>query len=312
MTTAAATHPVEVDRDVVHDHVRHHVRHRGRYGACRALAALPAVAGGTLLMLVLTAGLGAWGLLVWLPWVSAPLLLSTRSGERAAVRTAYRFRPLTGRQEQLLAPARAAALGRCGLPSDRFDWYLSHGRQPNACVAGRRSVAVTDGALESFLAGRLPADLLAAVLVHELGHHATRASHCRLGATWLAAPGRLVFGLLLRLSIRLCGNQRPGPVTGLLALIATGIALTRLIRDEQWLSVAMGIGLVAAFVVTPLLDAAVSRASEHAADRYARTLGAGPDLARALTVLNPPSTRRWAKPLDQHPPVARRIDRLTM
>jgi STE24 endopeptidase len=308
MTTAAETRHHRGQR-----HVVRHVRRRGHYGAFRAVAALPAVAGGTLLMLVLTAGLGVWQLLVWLPWVSMPLLLSTRSGERVAVQAAYRFRTLTARQEQQLGPVRTAALDRCGLPLDRFDWYVSPGRQPNACVAGRRSIAVTDGALQSFLAGRLPADLLAAVLVHELGHHATRASRCRLGAAWLAAPGRFAFGLIMRLSIGLCGGRRPGPVTALLALIAMGMALTRLVQDQQWLPAAMGIGLAAAFVLTPLLDAAVSRASEHAADRYAHAVGAGPDLSRALTVLDPSSHRpsRWPRPLDRHPPVARRVDRLT-
>ncbi len=173
-------------------------------------------------MLVLTAGLGVWQLLVWLPWVRMPLLLSTRSCERVAVQSVYRFRTLTTRQEQQLGPVRTAALDRCGLPPDQFDWYVSPGRQPNACVAGRRSIAVTDGALQTFLAGRLPADLLAAVLVHELGHHATRASRCRLGAACLAAPGRFAFGLIMRLSIELCGGRRPGPATALLALIAMG------------------------------------------------------------------------------------------
>ncbi len=161
-------------------------------------------------------------------------------------------------------------------------------------------------------AGPKPATSLAAVLVHELGHHATRAGHFRIGAAWLAAPGRVALGLIVRVSIQLCGRQ-PGPATALLALIAMGVALTRLIQDQQWLAVAMGIGLASAFIVTPLLDAAVSRASEHAADRYAHVLGVGPDLARTLTVLNACSRRpsRWPRPLDQHPTVTNRQSRLT-
>ncbi len=219
--------------------------------------------------------------------------------------------PTSGTPRAAARPGAHRGTGSLRPAPDRFDGYVSPGRQPNACVAGRRSIAVTDGALQTFLAGRLPADLLAAVLVHELGHHATRAGRCRLGAAWLAAPGRFAFGLIMRLSIGLCGGRRPGPVTALLALVAMGMALPRLVQDQQWLPAAMGIGLAAAFVLTPLLDAAVSRASEHAADRYAHAVGAGPDLSRALTVLDPSSHRpsRWSRPLDQHPPVGRRIDR---
>ena len=112
------------------------------------------------------------------------MLVSTPVGERQAVRLALGFRPLSTSQRQLLEPVSAAALARCGLPGGAVYWYVQAGRQPNACVAGRRTVAVTQGALDSFLAGRLPADLFAAVLVHELGHHATWAGRYGLAASW--------------------------------------------------------------------------------------------------------------------------------
>ena len=67
-----------------------------------------------------------------------------------------------------------------------------------------------------------------------------------------------------------------------------------------------------ALLVTPLLDGLVSRASEHAADRHAVSVGAGPDLARALQLLaGPPGARRGvtARLLDRHPSVAGRLAR---
>ena len=68
-----------------------------------------------------------------------------------------------------------------------------------------------------------------------------------------------------------------------------------------------------ALQVTPLLDGLVSRASENAADRYAVSVGAGPDLARALQLLaGLPGARRGvaARLLDRHPSVAGRLARL--
>ena len=86
-------------------------------------------------------------------WVSIPALLLTRGGERLAVRIALGFRRLDARQQELLEPVWRALFARCELTADDVDWYVQPGRRPNACAAGRRSVAVTEGALRTFLAG---------------------------------------------------------------------------------------------------------------------------------------------------------------
>jgi len=96
---------------------------------------------------------------------------------------------------------------KCGLRPGTVDWYVQSGRETNACAAGRRSVAVTEGALACFVSGRLPADQLMAVLIHELGHHQTRAACFALSTTWPAAPGRAAFRFVLRLSLALCGRR---------------------------------------------------------------------------------------------------------
>jgi STE24 endopeptidase len=68
--------------------------------------------------------------------------------------------------------------------------YVQPARQLNAYAAGGRSVAVTSRGLRDYGAGRLSEDQIVAVLVHELGHHATGATRPMLTATWLAAPWR--------------------------------------------------------------------------------------------------------------------------
>ena len=130
------------------------------FGALRALAVLPAVCGGLLVAMTLTAGLGTAGGLLFLAWVGAGALLCTVRGERLAVRRMCRFRPPTQRERQLLGPVAMMALVKCGLRPGTVDWYVPPGREANACAAGKRSVAVTEQALESFVSSRLPADQL--------------------------------------------------------------------------------------------------------------------------------------------------------
>ncbi len=63
------------------------------------------------------------------------------------------------RDRALLLIGFVAALRRSELAALTVDQVAEHpnglspGRQLNACVAGRRSIAVTDGALQTFLAG---------------------------------------------------------------------------------------------------------------------------------------------------------------
>ncbi len=283
---------------------------RGRFGAWRALAALPAILGGTALMLVLTA---AWAPLLFVVWLGCALLWSTPPGERLAVRAAFGFRSLPPGRWELIAPVCAAALARCGVPAGAVRWYVKAGRQPNAWAAGRRSVAVTDGALEDFLAGRLPADLFAAVLIHELGHHATRAGRFALAALWLAGPGRLAFRAVLSLTMLLCGRRRLGRPTWLVIAVGAAVAIVQAGQQQQWSSVAGLSAIAFALAVTPVLDAAVSRASEYAADRYTASVGAGPQLARALLLISGSVAERRSlaqRALDRHPSLPSRLDRL--
>jgi hypothetical protein len=91
-----------------------------------------------------------------------------------------RFQPPSESERQLLGPVAMRAIIACGLRPGRVDWYVQPALGTNACAPGRHSVAVTDGALRSFVSGRLPADQLMAVLVHEIGHHETRVGPLRL------------------------------------------------------------------------------------------------------------------------------------
>ncbi len=279
----------------------------------RAVAALPSVTGGLLLMLVLTVGLGPWRTPALLLWFAVPLLIATRPGEAVMVRAVHRCRRPTLQEQQLLGPVVRGVLTRSGVPAAAIDWYVTRaGGQLNAYATGRRSIAVTPGTLKAFLAGRLPVELLAAILTHELGHHAARTHRYDLTIGWLAGPGRLASRLVIRTAVRATGWD-PGPATGLLVTLAGAATLVQNVQQHHWPAAAMLTGVGAAWLITPPLDAALARAAEHAADRYTRDLGAGTDPARALHVIAAPGAteRRRSRLLDRHPSTASRIARLT-
>lgn len=162
------------------------------------------------------------------------------------------------------------------------------------------------------MAGRLTHDHLQAILCHELGHLAQKATYGALAIGWLAAPGRLAFRLVVTAACGLSGHRRLGWGSQLLLLVGGVIALLSAVQHSQWTEALMLAGLATALLGTPVLDAAISRAAERAADRYAAEVGAGPDLAQALQAISgSPRSRRGRGLMDSHPSLASRVDALT-
>ena len=102
----------------------------------------------------------------------------------------------------------------------------------------------------------------------------------------------------------------------LLALVVVAeviVAVAQAATQHQWL-VALRIGGIATTAVgCPLVDAAVSRRSEYAADRFAAQQGVGPHLADALRALDGGASSRrspMARFLASHPSTSRRIEAL--
>ncbi|MBM7808528.1 STE24 endopeptidase [Geodermatophilus bullaregiensis] len=232
----------------------------------------------------------------------------TRVGERFAVRAACRFRGPSPVQAAALKSAWATALRTTGTAAGDVELYVQTARTPNAYAAGGRSVAVTSRVLEDYDSGRLPEDQLVAVLVHELGHHATGATRPMLLVSFLAAPWRLAASLLTGLASILA--NRP-PRRGMAIVVAAGlaVAVTRALQQGQWLvgGVLAFVGLAA--VLCPLADAAISRQSEFAADRFAVDHGLALELAAALRAMD--DGRRgacgWSRLMTPHPTFEQRI-----
>jgi Zn-dependent protease with chaperone function len=125
---------------------------------------------------------------------------------------------------------------------------------------------------------------------------------------WLATPWRLaaaMFAGLLRAIVRHVPTARASlvlvPVVGVIAAVQLG-------QHHAWAALAMLVGLGFIVAVQPLVQAAISRASERAADDYTARLGSGPDLAAALQRGH--LTDRTVPWLATHPRLADRLDRL--
>jgi STE24 endopeptidase len=283
----------------------------GHYGAWRALAAAPAMAGSLLLLLVLFGWLGQWEALVLLAWLASAAAVFTRVGERIAVRVGCGFRRPTWTQKVLLEPVWTDALRRCGLNADEVDLYVQPSSAANAFAAGGRSIAVTRAAVESFRARRLGEEYLLAVLVHELGHHQTRATRFALVTVWLAAPWRCAARLILGLSFAIAGRIQPLRLAAAVATAAVVVAIVQAIQAQQWAVVVVLSSVAGASVICPLADAVVSRRSEYAADCYTAQRGLGPQLAAALQTLtrSPRRPLGWtARLLSRHPELDRRLE----
>lgn len=286
------------------------VRPGGHFGAWRALAALPAVAGSLGMLLVAFAWAGPWEGLVLLGWAGSAAVVLTAPGEGLAVRLACGFRRLDTDQAAAIGPAWAEALQRCGVEPGGLDLYVQRGAHPNAYAAGGRSVAVTLGTVREFQARRLGTASLVAILCHEIGHHSTRATRFALAVVWLAAPWRYAAGVLVGFCLARIGRRRLWP-TAVVALAAVVVAVVQAVQRGDWPAAAVLGGLAAASIACPFADAAVGRSSEYAADRYARSVGAGPDLATALRFIG--DGRRsglLATWVERHPTVPRRVERL--
>ncbi len=283
--------------------------HHTHYAALRGAVAVPAMTGSLLLFVVVFGWAGSWEGPILTVWLISGACLLTRVGERAALAVSREFTRPDRDQLALVAPAWDGALSRAHMPAGAVDLYLQRTGRPNACAIGRRSVAVSDGLLNEFLTRRLSSQQFEAVLVHELGHHATRATRFDLVTAWLAAPARVVTRVAVGLSLATVGRRQPPRLLAGTATAAVVVAVVQTAERGQPITAAVLTAIGASLLLGPLAAAHVSRRCEYAADRFTARCGAGPDLISALHHLDTDRTartRRAASLLDRHPTLDRR------
>jgi Zn-dependent protease with chaperone function len=279
-------------------------------GTWRALAALPAMIGSLLLLVFVFGGAGRWEGPVLLSWLAAGVLTLSGPGERVAVRVACRFRRLSTVERAHIEPALTAVLQACGLAD--VDLYVCNGRGVNAYAAGRRSIAVTRQVVDRHRDGELTDDVLAGLLSHEVGHLVTHSVRWSLIIAWFAMPWRLAYRVGGKIAIPLAARQ-PSALLALVVLTAFIVAISQAVQHGEWGSAAVLSALALCPVISPIADAAISRASEHRADRYAAQIGYNTALTLALrTTRIAEATQHKHSLLHRHPDIDLRLRRLQM
>lgn len=280
----------------------------------RTACAAPAVVASVGVLVVATGWMRPWqAALVLLAWLVIGPALGRPAAERLVVRTVLGFRTPRPAELATLQPVVRSALDRCGLHTEDIDVYVHRDEtEINACAAGRRSMAVSAGTFRAVESGAMRPGEAAAMLCHEIGHLAAAGSAAALPLAWLGAPWRLIqtAGVgLLRPLIRRVPLHRVSVV--LLPVIGV-VAAVQLVAHRAWspLAILVGFGLV--IWIQPVAEAALRRAQEYAADRYATAAGVGPQLITTLRRLPAPQRRigAWARLRAGHPTPAKRIDRL--
>ena len=287
---------------------------RGHFGAWRAVSAAPAMAGSLALLLVLFGWMGQWEGLLLVGWVASGVATFSRSGERVAVAVGCGFRRPKPHQVTALAPVWAAAMARAGIEPAGVELYVQRSGELNAYSVGGRSVAVTTGVLREFVARRLGSSEMEGVLVHELGHHLTRATRFTLLSLWLAAPWRFASRLMIGIGLAAVGRRQPRPLLALVTVAVVVIAVVQSVQQGQIAAPALLAAMLVCAAGCPLADAWLARRSEFAADRFAAERGAGRQLAAALRNLDrrPRRKRTWTqRALSRHPSTQRRIQTIS-
>ncbi|MCX4805111.1 M48 family metalloprotease [Streptomyces sp. NBC_01214] len=228
------------------------------------LLSLAVVAGASLLG-------EAWlGVPAWLPatlWLVSGVLVFHRPTESFLARHLLRLHRPLPHEQALLGPLWHEVTARAGVDGSRYDLWIEDSSDLNAFAAAGHLVGVTRHALD-----HLPDAQLAAVLAHELGHHAGGHPWAGLLGQWYALPGRTLWRVAVRLAPRL-RRSLSSTTAWVLTAGACWLAYTTL---------AASYGLPFLLLGLPWLTAAVGRRAELRADAHAAGLGFAPVLADLL------------------------------
>ncbi|MET7322900.1 M48 family metalloprotease [Streptomyces sp. NPDC005549] len=219
-----------------------------------ACASLTVVCGAAYLVQLL--GGPPWWLLCG-TWVLSGGLAFHQPFERILARRLFGLRHPTPDEDRILRHVWREVTARAGVNSAVYHLWVEDSDGVNAMAAAGHIIGVTRHSVR-----HLPAAQLAAVLAHELGHHARGHSWTSLLTFWYALPGRLTWRLLRTLASRV--DRLPvGAAAVLIGLVG---AITIALAKATY-------GLILLPFITPYLAAAVSRRAELRADEHAARLG---------------------------------------
>jgi len=203
--------------------------------------------------------------------------------------------PPSPEESARLGPMLARLGEKAGMDPARIVVRVQESPGVNAAAGGGHLLFVTRGAFA------LPDDELEAILAHELGHH--RGFHPVMTAVvwWLRVPGAVLAGVYRVL------RRAVAAVTGRLGVLGRLLAIPLLLLLVVWQITVMWI-----YYAADLLAQRAARISEYEADAAAARWGYAEPLAAAYASMpQVEQASRWKRLMDDHPPLADRIARLT-
>ncbi|MFF1694430.1 M48 family metalloprotease [Streptomyces sp. NPDC058257] len=267
----------------------------------RIILYLPGTLMSLLVLLLISGGLDAWvGIPFWilpLVWLLSGAMVFHRPTEDFCARYLLRLQRPMPEEYARLAPVWREVTARAGVDGQAYELWVEDSEDLNAYAACGHIVGVTRFALD-----RLPSSQLAAVLAHELGHHAGGHVWVSLLGYWYALPGRAAW-----YAIRLIAAYA-WAFTSYFSWAASA-ALVLIICIISYTTVTRLYGLPLVLLVTPYLIAAVGRRAELRADQHAAALGFAPMLAQVLQAMHATETeaKRQAMAASGHKLVAPRL-----
>lgn len=199
-------------------------------------------------------------------WLVSGALTFWPPVESLLARLVFGLHHPTAEELARLRPLWREVTARAGIDRSGYTLWVEESPEVNATATSGHIVGITSFALQG-----LPDGQLAAVLAHELGHHAGGHAWAGLMASWYSLPGRLAWRLF-RMVILAIGGRSAFAATLLVLVLGAGAMVAMILTH----------GLVLLPGGVPFLIAAVGRNSELRADRYASTIGLAPQLTALL------------------------------
>ena len=201
----------------------------------------------------------------------------------------------TGIAGEQLKQAMAIVCRKAGLDIDDYNLYVCNAKMLNAFAVGSNNIAVTLPLLTN-----LPADAIAGILAHEMGHIQNRDTNTALLNSTMSSFGNLVVRIysFITLALQVLSFI---PIIGWITAIISWFFLIQIWLFQFLMQLPLH-----------LITMFSSRQDEYEADLYACKIGLGPELYNGLLFISQGEAQMGfaARILSSHPATRQRLERI--
>ena len=201
----------------------------------------------------------------------------------------------TGIAGEQLKQARSIVCRKAGLDIDDYNLYVCNAKMLNAFAVGSNNIAVTLPLLTN-----LPADAIAGILAHEMGHIQNRDTNAALLTSTMSSFGNLVVRIysFITLALQIVSFI---PIIGWITAIISWFFLIQIWLFQFLMQLPLH-----------LITMFSSRQDEFEADLYACKIGLGVELYNGLSYISQGESQMGfaVRILSSHPATKQRLERI--